>query len=114
MQIDLLPLRPAYAPLLTADSGAEIHQLDPQKGLERFLTVILDVIERSGPGAFYVFDCLSDLAADWFSDRMLGNFFMISCPCLYELPISRCRSTNTHSTLLTPSATRPADHRGLQ
>jgi len=43
------------------------------------------VIERAGPGAFYVFDCLSDLAADWFSDRMLGNFFMITCPYLYEL-----------------------------
>jgi pyruvate,water dikinase len=36
-------------------------------------------------GAYYVFDCLSDLAGDWFSDRMLGNFFMITCPYLYEL-----------------------------
>jgi len=74
-----------HAPLLTADSGAEIHQLEPQGGFERFLTGILDVIEQAGPGAFYVFDCLSDLAADWFSDRMLGNFFMIACPYLYEL-----------------------------
>ncbi|MGD0744951.1 MAG: PEP/pyruvate-binding domain-containing protein [Verrucomicrobiota bacterium] len=74
-----------HAPLLTEDSAAQIHRLDPQEGFERFLTGILNAIEQAGPGAFYVFDCLSDLAADWFSDRMLGNFFMITCPYLYEL-----------------------------
>jgi hypothetical protein len=74
-----------HAPLLAGDGGAEIHRLDPQEGFERFLSEILNVIEQAGPGAFYVFDCLSDLAADWFSDRMLGNFFMITCPYLYEL-----------------------------
>lgn len=75
----------SHAPLLAADCGATIHVLNPEEGFERFLTEILDVIERAGPGAFYVFDCLSDLAADWFSDRMLGNFFMITCPYLFEL-----------------------------
>jgi pyruvate,water dikinase len=74
-----------HAPLLTADAGAEVHRLDPQEGFERFLSEILNVIEQAGSGAFYVFDCLSELAADWFSDRMLGNFFMITCPYLYEL-----------------------------
>jgi hypothetical protein len=74
-----------HAPLLDAGCGATIHVLNPDEGFERFLTEILDGIERAGPGAFYVFDCLSDLAADWFSDRMLGNFFMIACPYLYEL-----------------------------
>ena len=74
-----------HAPLLKDDCGAEIYQLNPEEGFERFLTEILDVIERAGPGAYYIFDCLSDLAADWFSDRMLGNFFMITCPYLYEL-----------------------------
>jgi hypothetical protein len=43
------------------------------------------VIEEAGRGAFYVFDCLSDLAADWYSDLMLGNFFMVTCPYLYDL-----------------------------
>lgn len=74
-----------HAPLLDASSGAEICVVDPQDGFERFLTAILDVIERVGLGGFYVFDCLSDLAADWFSDRMLGNFFRITCPYLYEM-----------------------------
>lgn len=74
-----------YGPLLTPDSGAAIHQLNPQEGFERFLSSILDVIDQAGPGSYYFFDCLSDLAADWFSDRMLGNFFMITCPHLFEL-----------------------------
>ena len=74
-----------HAPLLTDEGGAQIYQLNPEEGFERFLTEILDVIERAGPGAFYIFDSLSDLAAGWFSDRMLGNFFMIACPYLYEL-----------------------------
>lgn len=74
-----------HAPLLDEHCGAEIHQLDPQEGFERFLSQILDAIEQGGPGAYYIFDCLSDLAADWFSDRMLGNFFMITCPYLYQL-----------------------------
>src|SRR5512139_2194314 len=74
-----------HAPLLGEECGAQIHVLSPEEGFERFLTEILDVIERAGPGAFYIFDCLSDLAADWFSDRMLGSFFMIACPYLYEL-----------------------------
>lgn len=71
--------------LLGPESGAEVHELRPDEGFEKFLTSILDVIEQAGIGAFYVFDCLSDLAADWFSDRMLGNFFMITCPYLYQL-----------------------------
>lgn len=74
-----------HAPLVGEAEGAAIHRLDPQVGFERFVSEILDVIERKGRGAFYVFDCLSDLAADWFSDRMLGNFFLITCPYLYEL-----------------------------
>ncbi len=74
-----------HAPLLDASDGVEVYELDPGAGFERFLTEILDVIERAGVGVFYVFDCLSDLAADWYSDRMLGNFFLITCPYLYEL-----------------------------
>ncbi|HNQ88124.1 MAG TPA: PEP/pyruvate-binding domain-containing protein [Verrucomicrobiota bacterium] len=74
-----------HEPLLDASSGARVHALDPQEGFDRFLTRILDLIEEAGRGAYYVFDNLSDLAADWFSDRMLGSFFRIACPYLYEL-----------------------------
>jgi pyruvate,water dikinase len=74
-----------HAALLTPESGAEVHTIDPNDGFEHFVTRILDVIEQTGKGGLFVFDCLSDLAADWFSDRMLGNFFMIVCPYLYKL-----------------------------
>ena len=40
---------------------------------------------RAPGGAFYLFDCLSDLAADWYSDGMLGNFFKVTCPYLRDL-----------------------------
>jgi hypothetical protein len=65
--------------------GAEIHLLRPEVGFETFTAQIHKVIEEAGRGTFYVFDCLSDLAADWYSDLMLGNFFMVTCPYLYDL-----------------------------
>jgi hypothetical protein len=74
-----------HEPLLPADFGAEVHQLRPEDGFERFIAAIHHVIKEAGWGTFYVFDCLSDLAADWYSDQMLGNFFMLTCPYLYDL-----------------------------
>ena len=71
--------------LVGEESGAEIHRLNPEVGFETFTAEIHKVIERAGRGTFYLFDCLSDLAADWYSDLMLGNFFMVTCPYLYEL-----------------------------
>jgi hypothetical protein len=71
--------------LVSAGSGAEIHRLRPEVGFETFTAEIHKVIEKAGRGTFFLFDCLSDLAADWYSDLMLGNFFMVTCPYLYEL-----------------------------
>jgi pyruvate, water dikinase len=61
-----------------------VFHLHPEEGFEVFISEIFNVIERFGFGAFYVFDCLSELAVDWYSDRMLGNFFMLTCPYLYD------------------------------
>jgi hypothetical protein len=74
-----------HAPLVEEGRGAAIHRLSPGIGFESFTAEIHRVIEEAGPGAYYVFDCLSDLAADWYSDLMLGNFFMVTCPYLYDL-----------------------------
>ncbi|HUT26283.1 MAG TPA: PEP/pyruvate-binding domain-containing protein, partial [Sumerlaeia bacterium] len=71
--------------LLSAESGAEIRELKPEQGFEKFITDIHKTIEEAGRGAFYVFDCLSNLASDWHSDQMLGNFFMLTCPYLFDL-----------------------------
>ncbi|MCC6145475.1 MAG: hypothetical protein IT368_16840 [Candidatus Hydrogenedentes bacterium] len=74
-----------HAALLDAQPGLKVHHVDPQAGFESFIDTIHEHIGQSGRGAFYVFDCLSDLAADWFSDQMLGNFFMLTCPYLFDL-----------------------------
>ena len=38
-----------------------------------------------GEDAFYVFDSMSDLSLERISDRMLGNFFVLTCPYLFTL-----------------------------
>jgi len=72
-----------HRPVVPEDGKAEVHVLKPIEGFELFISEILNVIDRKGKGAFYVFDCLSDLSVDWYSDRMLGNFFMLACPYLF-------------------------------
>jgi pyruvate, water dikinase len=74
-----------HAPLVPDGVGVEVHRLTPALGFESFTAAIHRAIEAAGPGTFHVFDGLSDLAADWTSDLMLGNFFMVTCPYLYEL-----------------------------
>jgi hypothetical protein len=74
-----------HRPLLPDSTDAEVHRLRPEEGFENFLAAIHRVIEQTGRGGFYVFDCLSDLAVDWYSDQMLGNFFMLTCPYLYDV-----------------------------
>ena len=74
-----------HAPLFDSEAAVEDYAMDPEMGFESFVTGILEMIERVGDKGYYVFDCLSDLAADWFSDRMLANFYQIVCPYVYEL-----------------------------
>ena len=74
-----------HPPLVAPGTGAGICSLDPQAGFETFLGEIHAVINRAGRGACYVFDCLSDLSVDWYSDQMLGCFFMLTCPYLFDL-----------------------------
>ncbi len=70
--------------VLPENVHAEVVRLHPEDGFELFIFEIFDVIEKFGKGACYVFDSLSDLTVDWYSDRMLGNFFMLTCPYLYD------------------------------
>ena len=73
-----------HRPILADTSGAEVHVLQPARGFETFISEIHATIDAAPPGSLYLFDCLSELAADWKSDRMLGNFFMLTCPYLYD------------------------------
>ncbi len=74
-----------HEPLLPEGLPAEVHELDPSAGFEQFISEILTVIDRNGHDAvYYLFDSLSGLAVDWYSDRMLGNFFRLTCPYLFD------------------------------
>ena len=62
----LVYFRFARHPALVEDGrGAELHRLNPAVGFESFTAAIHRVVAARGRGTYYVFDCLSDLAADW-------------------------------------------------
>lgn len=71
-----------HPPLL---DGVETHRPDPASGFDAFVDQVHTVIEAAGRETLYVFDCLSPLADAWQSDRMLGNFFRLTCPRLLDL-----------------------------
>ena len=75
----------AHPPLLSVADGAEIHRPRPADGFDAFVDQVHSVIEAAGRETMYVFDCLSELADAWQSDRMLGNFFRLTCPRLFDL-----------------------------
>jgi hypothetical protein len=61
------------------------YELKAQAGFESFTAKVNSIITQEGEGAYYVFDCLSELLLAWATDLMIGNFFMVTCPYLYEL-----------------------------
>ncbi|NCC24888.1 MAG: phosphoenolpyruvate synthase [Deltaproteobacteria bacterium] len=75
-----------HAPLVN-DGPSDVirYHLDPGDGFESFSSAVFRIIKSQGVGTFYVFDCLSNLLSDWATDLMIGNFFVITCPYLFEL-----------------------------
>jgi len=74
-----------HKPLVQADPDVTIYDLDANSGFETFSTQVYSIVSTEGKGAFYVFDCLSDLLNAWATDLMVSNFFMVTCPYLLEL-----------------------------
>ena len=75
----------SHPPLLEPVEGLKIYEFDPNEGFETFTVAVRRVITQEGRDAFYVFDCLSELQVAWSSDLMMGNFFRVTCPYLFEL-----------------------------
>ncbi len=73
-----------HEPLLEQKEGVVILELEPARGFEVFVSDVHDALISGGRETVCVFDCLSELAADWCSDRMLGNFYMLICPYVYD------------------------------
>lgn len=74
-----------HKPLIENQPDITVYQLDAKGGFESFSTQVHSVISQEGTEAYYVFDCLSDLLSAWATDLMVGNFFMVTCPYLFEL-----------------------------
>ena len=74
-----------HQPFLEPVEGLKIHHLNPEVGFEAFSVAIHKMIEEEGREAFYIFDSLSELQSVWYTDLMMGNFFCVTCPYLFEL-----------------------------
>lgn len=74
-----------HAELLAPSPDIARYELDAKLGFESFSSQVHGIIAREGIGAYYVFDCLSDLLSAWATDLMIGNFFRITCPYLFQL-----------------------------
>jgi pyruvate,water dikinase len=94
-----------HKPLVPETVNATVYTIHAEDGFEPFIAEIFDAIEKHGRGVCYVFDSLSELAVDWYSDRMLGNFFMLTCPYLYRMDTIAYFGLlrNYHSTFATQS-----------
>lgn len=74
-----------HEPVVADAKDITTYTLDPSKGFEMFAGEVHELVKKEGRKAFYVFDCLTDLLLYWHSDVMIGNFFRVTCPYLFEL-----------------------------
>lgn len=74
-----------HPPLLDKNNDIKIYKLNATSGFESFSTQVHNIVHDEGRDVFYVFDCLSDLLMAWATDLMIGNFFVVTCPYLFEL-----------------------------
>ena len=74
-----------HPPVLKDLSGIKVKTFNPDEGFEAFTVAIYQEITLQGREAFYIFDCLSELQSVWYTDLMMGNFFRVTCPYLFEL-----------------------------
>lgn len=75
----------AHEPILIEENGIKVYQVKLSHRFETFTIEIHRIIEKEGRDAFYVFDCLSELQVAWSTDLMMGNFFRVTCPFLFQL-----------------------------
>ncbi|UWG97835.1 PEP/pyruvate-binding domain-containing protein [Dehalobacter sp. DCM] len=95
----------SHPPLIEENPHVIVYSIDAKKGFESFAMAIHDLIAKEGRKTFYVFDCLTDLLKYWHSDLMIGNFFKVTCPFLFELDtiayFALRRNIHTNSTIAT-------------
>ena len=75
----------SHEPLFEPQEGLKIVNVELSHRFETFTVDMHEIIEKEGFDAFYVFDCLSELQTAWATDLMMGNFFQVTCPYLFQL-----------------------------
>ena len=75
----------SHPPLVQEQPGVKVVHIELSHRFETFTVAIHNLIRDEGRGAFYVFDCLSELQTAWATDLMMGNFFRVTCPYLFQL-----------------------------
>lgn len=75
----------SHSEVLKPSKSVKRYELNASVGFEAFTAKVNDIITREGEGAYYVFDCLTELLTAWAADLLIGNFFSVTCPYLYEL-----------------------------
>lgn len=92
-----------HEPIVEENPAIKLYRLDAGRGFESFATEVHNIVTLEGKKAFYVFDCLTDLLKYWYSDLMIGNFFKVVCPYLYELDtiayFALIRNVHTYRTI---------------
>lgn len=93
----------SHEPIIIDQEKVIIYNIDASNGFESFSTQVHQIISSEGRDVFYVFDCLSDLLHVWATDLMIGNFFLITCPYLFELNtvayFAILKNTNSFETI---------------
>ncbi|PHQ25916.1 phosphoenolpyruvate synthase [Marinobacter guineae] len=74
-----------HPPIIEQHHAVRTIEIDALGGFESFTSRVWHLIEQHGRGAFYVCDSLSELLNAWATDAMVGNFFRVVCPFLFEL-----------------------------
>ena len=74
-----------HKPIVEEKPGIIVRKAHPEAGFENFITEIHKHIKNEERGGYYVFDSLSSLSDECYSDRMIGNFFKLTCNYLGTL-----------------------------
>lgn len=74
-----------HKPVLKDLSDIKVYELNAAAGFESFTVCVHNIITLEGKGSVYIFDSLSYLQVAWSTDLMMGNFFCVICPYLFEL-----------------------------
>lgn len=64
--------------------NVDVRTLQLHLGFEHFIITAHEHIVSLGPSATLIFDSLSDLSDFYYSDRMIGNFFQLTCPLILQ------------------------------